>query len=274
MNVSGLYNGHQPGIHNGLFGSSDPNGLDVSTLAFVQVAQILRGSEIAAIDYMVKKFKQTGLWEKCKALYPMVGGTASSHKFNLKDPQDTNASYRLTFTGGMTHDYNGVTLNGTNGTMITNLLNTELPTENFHMAVYSKTDGQTGFDISGSSIPRTQLILSYINGAGDTYHDLNNTGNATRFANSFTPTGLYISSRSFNRNRLFRRGVMIRNVSATANAPSAIVFQIGRYTGGLSPFSNRNYAFASFGLGLSSDEAMNMDRIVQDTQIILGRAAY
>ena len=50
-----------------------------------------------------------------KALYPFVGGTATSHKFNLKDPRDLDAAFRLQFNGGWTHNSNGVTPNGTNG---------------------------------------------------------------------------------------------------------------------------------------------------------------
>ena len=30
-----------------------------------------------------------------KAIYPFVGGTATTHKFNLKDPADINAAFRL-----------------------------------------------------------------------------------------------------------------------------------------------------------------------------------
>ena len=44
----------------------------------------------------------------------MVGGTATTHKYNLKDPRDLDAAYRLAFSGGWTHSSTGATPNGTN----------------------------------------------------------------------------------------------------------------------------------------------------------------
>jgi hypothetical protein len=49
-----------------------------------------------------------------KAIYPFVGGTASTHKWNLTDPRDLDAAYRLSFSGGWTHNANGITGNGVN----------------------------------------------------------------------------------------------------------------------------------------------------------------
>ena len=44
-----------------------------------------------------------------KASYPFIGGTATAHKLNLINPADTDAAYRLTFTGTVTHNGNGMT---------------------------------------------------------------------------------------------------------------------------------------------------------------------
>jgi hypothetical protein len=49
-----------------------------------------------------------------KALYPNVGGTATTHKFNFVNPADTDAAFRVVFNGGWTHNSNGATSNGTN----------------------------------------------------------------------------------------------------------------------------------------------------------------
>ena len=60
------------------------------------------------------------------AIYPLVGGTASSQKYNLKDPRDLDVAYRLTFYGGWTHSSNGITGNYTNTYADTNILNYNL----------------------------------------------------------------------------------------------------------------------------------------------------
>lgn len=37
-----------------------------------------------SINELVKDLKSNNLWDKMKAIYPFVGGTVSSHRFNLK----------------------------------------------------------------------------------------------------------------------------------------------------------------------------------------------
>jgi lysophospholipase L1-like esterase len=44
-----------------------------------------------------KTFNGTGYWTKIKAIYPFYGTTATMQKWNWKDPQDLDGSYRLTF---------------------------------------------------------------------------------------------------------------------------------------------------------------------------------
>jgi len=82
--------------------------------AFINAASITNTTQKTAIDTLVNGLKADSIWTKMKAIYPFVGGTASTHKFNLKDPRDLIAAYRLTFSGGWTHNSNGITGNGTN----------------------------------------------------------------------------------------------------------------------------------------------------------------
>lgn len=89
-------------------------GLDVDATAFSTAAGLTDSIQKSAINTLVKDLKRYGIWTKIKAFYPFVGGSASSHKFNLKDPRDLDAAYRLTFSGGWIHDANGAKCNGSN----------------------------------------------------------------------------------------------------------------------------------------------------------------
>lgn len=88
--------------------------LDADALAFITAAGITDATQISAIDTLVKSLKTASLWTKLIAFYPFVGGTATTHKFNLKDPRDLDAAYRIVFAGGMTHNANGITGNSLN----------------------------------------------------------------------------------------------------------------------------------------------------------------
>ena len=100
------------------------NAVDADAQAFIAAAGITDLTQASAISTLVNDLKTYGLWSKMKAFYPMVGGTSTSHKWNLKDPRDLDAAYRLTFFGGLTHDSNGVLGNGTNSYAYTNLRDT------------------------------------------------------------------------------------------------------------------------------------------------------
>lgn len=99
----------------GLYVPSGGGGaLDPDAEAFLTAATITDPTEISAVNQLVIDMKDAGIWTKMIAVYPFVGGTATTHKWNLKDPQDLDAAFRLTFSGGWTHDSLGIKMNGTN----------------------------------------------------------------------------------------------------------------------------------------------------------------
>ena len=119
---------------------------DSDATAFLTAAGITDPTISSAIDKLVKDLKTAGIWSRAIALYPFVGGTASTHKWNLKDPRDLNAAYRLDFFGGMTHSANGVLPNGTNSHARTylNFNTTIFPEESCNLSYYSRTNTLEG----------------------------------------------------------------------------------------------------------------------------------
>lgn len=88
---------------------------DPDAQAFFTASGLTGATELNAINQLVLDLKAANIWTKMKAIYPMVGGTAALHKWNLKNPLDTNAAFRLVFNGGWTHSNTGALPNGTNG---------------------------------------------------------------------------------------------------------------------------------------------------------------
>jgi hypothetical protein len=84
---------------------------------------------------------------KIKALYPFVGGASSPHSYNFID----TSLYQITWSGGVVHDTNGITGNGTNAYGNTNF-NDNLLTDYISFGVYSRTSAQhVGIEIGASS---------------------------------------------------------------------------------------------------------------------------
>ena len=67
---------------------------DPDAQAFITAAGITDNTQKSAINTLVLDMKGFGIWTKMKAIYPFVGGTATTHKFNLKNPLDTSTLYK------------------------------------------------------------------------------------------------------------------------------------------------------------------------------------
>lgn len=114
--------------------------IDPDAQAFLTATGIVDATITSAINNLVLGLKGASLWAKMKAIYPFVGGTATTHKFNLKDPRDLDAAFRITWFGGVTHSANGVQGNGTNGYGNTHVNNATLPQNGMGLFYYSRTN--------------------------------------------------------------------------------------------------------------------------------------
>jgi hypothetical protein len=84
--------------------------LDLDTQLFLSVTNITNNTIRDAINQLVIDLKNAGIWIKMIGLYPFVGGTADTNRWNLKSPNE----FLLTFAGGWTHDSLGILMNNTN----------------------------------------------------------------------------------------------------------------------------------------------------------------
>ena len=135
--------------------------IDADAQAFITAAAITDSTQQSAINTLVTDLKGYGIWTKMKALYPFVGGTASSHKFNLKDPRDLDAAYRLVFNGGGIHSSTGYAGNASNAWANTHLFaQNTLTNSNLHVSFYSRTASTL---IAYSS----EILVDYSYGSGN-----------------------------------------------------------------------------------------------------------
>lgn len=247
---------------------------DADAQAFITATGIT-GTNASAINNLVVALKAANIWTKMKALYPMIGGTATTHKFNLKDSRDLDAAFRLFFNGGGTHSSNGYQPGGVNGYADTFLsTGTNLSLNSGHLSYYSRTNNTTSAIDIGSlkSTPDSysDLVLYY---TGLTYSRFNNAVTYDSVASTNT-LGFYIGSRTAsNIIKTYKNGSTIINGTAPSNATSTIPFYIGAANniGTAQYFANRECAFASIGDGLSDAESSAFYTAVQNYQTTLGR---
>lgn len=246
---------------------------DRDALAFLEAATIYNTNQQRAIIRLVRDLKRTGLWSKMKAIYPFVGGTASSHKWNLKDPRDSDAAFRLSFSGGWTHATTGATPNGTNGygnTIVNE--NTALTLNNTHISIYSRSEVDALRCDMGvlADVNTETCIFSKYNNVFYPRIQATNSG----VANSVTSKGLFVSNRvSSGQIRGFQNNVL-KQITNNSVAKSNFNLFLAAHNFGGTPnyYSNREYAFATIGDGLTDTDATNLYNIVDLYQKRLGRA--
>jgi hypothetical protein len=253
-------------------------------LAFVNAAGITGGTEFMAIKYLVVALKNAGLWNNIKAIYPFVGGTASSHKYNLKDPRDVNAAYRLSFSGSVTHDSNGVTFSLANGFANTFLVpSTTFVQHSESMGLYSRTSGATAtvnevdMGCAVSTSIRDQLVLR---GSGDGFGaSINSTslGSGTIGTTNTDAKGFYFISRNSSSNfEAQKNGVTFGSIATNAlnvGSRSNIPMYLGcrNVLNAAQAFTGRNFALAIIGADYTSTQMTALYNIVQQYQTILNR---
>lgn len=271
----GILNNHVPTLRATVMGGS--NGIDVDATAFITAASITDTTQKSAINTLVTDLKGYGIWTKMKAVYPFVGGTASQHKFNLKDPRDLDVAYRIVFSGGWTHDnLNGITPNGVNAVGDTFYRGSGVY-NNFALSYYTKTNvlqpdtvGLYTFgSVHGSNqsygliINRTNVNLASVMGA--------ETSVALKSYANVAQVGLFTASRtSSSLNKVYKNNVLenTNTVSQTGTWGARNVF-FGRPNP--LAYTTMSCQFASISEGLTDADVNNLYNAVQAFQTSLSR---
>jgi hypothetical protein len=266
-------------------------GFDSDAAAYFTAAGITDTTQKQAVNTLVLSLKANSLWTKFTALYPMVGGSATSHKFNLINPADTNGAFRLSFSGGWVHSSQGAKPNGTTGFADT-FINVSTSIANFgtnsHMMFYANSSGSsngwnigvgdtgTGNPIYGLAIKRTVggpfNVDCYDNG------NVGSSNGRMTPANAVTESEFFMGVQRASNDRTTyqgRAGVLTETDSALAvvgTPPSASLY-LGAInnTGGLQFFMGQSCAGASVGASMNDTEAANYYSAWQAFNTTLGR---
>ena len=248
-------------------------GYDADAQLFITATGI-SGTNATATNQLVLDLKSANIWTKMKCIYPFVGNTASSQKFNLKNPVDSNAAFRLTFSGGGTFSANGYQPGGVNGfanTFFQPSINSS-GINNFHSSYYSKTNVNLTQVDSGCGPSDLQGTLLEIRTANLTYIRIN-SGTVSSYADTDS-LGFYSQSRLLiNEQKGYKNGILKITGAVNSNAATGNNYYIGAYNSNLTPFyySSKQCAFASIGDGLSDAEALALYNAVQTFNTTLSR---
>ena len=251
---------------------------DADATAFINASGITNATEQSAINQLVVALKAYGTWNKMVAIYPMVGGTATTHKYNLIDPRDDDGAFRLTYGSSVTHSLAGFTPSGTNdgGSAYTRIrIDSDLSQNNVYCSVYIGTNvaedlldfgaisSQNGIQLASRNLSNTfnSKMMTNIN---------NNVGAGT----TTDSRGFSQISRTSSTGYTMQKGTTQSFVTETSIAPPTewiALGGIGTSKTTSHAISSKVISFAAFGSGLTISEMDDMYTAVQAFQARLVR---
>jgi hypothetical protein len=234
----------------------------------------LSNTEKIAVNQLVLQMKADGTWTPMKAIYPMVGASAAACAQNLK-----SSSFTGTFSSGWTFSSTGITPNGTNAYMSTNIIpSTNLKQDSVHVSNYlpnfiTETNAQIGS--SNASPPNKALYMFYrydaslgsilcVNSSINTFVSIDQTTNSgmrivTRTSSTITKS--YVNNTNNYTSNLLSSGL----------SDFEIVLAARNVAGNKINYSANKQSFASIGDGLTDTQVSNFYTAVQAFQTTLGR---
>lgn len=125
--------------------------LDANALLYINAIDpfvSLTDNEKTYINTYVVYLKANSLWSLYTSIHLIFWGAAAANKFNLKNPVDSDAAFRQTYTGSPTHGSTGIALNGTTQWIHSKVVpNSHLTPYDTHISYYSQTAASSvGYD--------------------------------------------------------------------------------------------------------------------------------
>lgn len=270
-----LFSSAQTPMH-WLVGKKSGCNYDVDACAFITAAGITDLTQKEAINTLVVQLKDSSLWSLFYAIYPMVGGTSTSMKYNLKSPFDADTSFRIGWGPNWTFSATGATPTIPAAAETYLNVSTNLIQDNTAISYYSRTNvsgTQIDMGVYGTGIYRLALAIAY---SGQLQFDAYNYNTGRVAVSNSNTTGFYIGSRTDATTEfVFKNGSQFGTTNTGASGSiSNINATISLGYGGGGHYSSKECAFASIGKGLTTSQCTAFSTIVNAYETALSRNVY
>lgn len=225
---------------------------------------------LSALNNFETEITAIGL-SKFYYLYPMVGGTSTKHSYNFIN----TAQYPITWFGGVTHNSNGYTPNGTTGYGNTtfNPLTVGITKTDFGVTMYSRTASIAGNQshVGATDGGSSQILLLELSGSwAVAAYDTSGFSwvDGTTRKGMFTIVRDGATSQKFYKNGTFDRSA---STTTTANINNPIFLGARNSGGTASLFSASNIALQVCHKALSAADLAALNTANTNFQTALGR---
>ena len=233
---------------------------DIDAYNFVNATNIYDDLQVLAINTLVVGLKANNLWTKMRVIYPFVGGTATTHKYNLVNPSTS----QIQFFGAWTQNSDGA-----------------------RSTVRPTAYANTGFIPSSNNLnSNTGMHMAYYmrNASGDAYGTILSANvsymrdkysgqfsqvfGGTTIARASEPATMFglASKQAAGASNLFGQ---VNGVLTNAYTDSTFTIDSSQFV--INPDVIATAQFVSIGEGLTQAEGTTLYNLVQAYQTTLGR---
>jgi hypothetical protein len=254
--------------------TTNRSAVDTDAVSYVSASSNTVYQDI--IDDLYTSLKSNSLYTKIQAFYPFLGTTAAQHKWNGKNPLDTNGAFRLVFSGGGTFSDYGYQCNGLDAYANTFLVNSVVQTINNQGCTITvgtnNPSNNPAVELGCFQNPNGVFLATkrLTGGRKDVYYGAalsKETGiDEARCILTGTRTGSNIT-------KMHKNGSLIGTGTGTGTM-STIPYDIGRLSASNSQYSNQRIQFTAIHEGLSDAEVATLHTIIDTFENALGRKTW
>jgi len=233
------------------------------------------------INDVFKMTKDNSLYTKIQAFYPFLGTTSTQHKWNAKNPLDTDGAFRLTFNGTATYANTGYTPNGTTGYADTHFVPNTNQTQNSNgitIAVGTNNNKANSIDVGSYFSETSHSFLAVKRNATDKQECYLNGGSV--IVNGVNEARGVLTA--VRQSSVLTKLIKNRTVIGTGTGASVSLAVYNSFIGAISFTSGTNASFFSlqriqfvaFHEGLSDSETAILHTIIDTFENAVGRKTW
>jgi hypothetical protein len=242
------------------------------TTAFATATGITDVTILGALNTFDLGLISNSLDTKMKAVYPFVGSTSTTQKYNFMDARDLNAAFRLSFNGGGTFSSNGYQPNGTNAFADTFLIpSSSLLLNSIHISAYVRNDLTSDAPVMSSEDVSYNKGLYIWPKTSSSIYSVRINDDTSQTGSVSVVKGLHIATRTASNVKKYRvNNTQMFNVTTAPSSLNTDSIYIAKSRNNANYFANQ-IAFISIGDGLTDGEATTFYNLVQNMQTTLSR---
>lgn len=260
-------------MYYGLINSMNKSaGYTARTTAFATATGITDATILGALNTFDLGLISNSLDSKMRALYPFVGTTSTTQKFNFMDSRDLDVAYRLQFFGGGTFNSAGYLPNGTNAYGNT-FFNVSGFQNNNHSSIFIASNKlETAIDMGVRNVNNSVTLNTRTSDVAYFGNFINSA--FITFANT-NSIGFYVNTRTSSTSQKVFKSNVLKGTDTTSSTNFSGTISIGARNdagnGLIEFYASKQISFSSIGDGLSDSEASTFYTLVTNLQTALGR---